>query len=58
MCSTLVGLVEERVHDDPPLIHVVVYALNQWLDEVWSFSYHDRIFTVLVGQLADCREGN
>ena len=36
------------MRDDPELIHAVVHSLNQWLDEVWSFNYKDRIFTVPV----------
>jgi predicted TIM-barrel fold metal-dependent hydrolase len=48
MFPTLASLVEERMRDDPELIHAVVHALNQWLDEVWSFNYKDRIFTVPV----------
>jgi predicted TIM-barrel fold metal-dependent hydrolase len=38
----------EPMRDDPELIHVVVHSLNQWLDEVWSFNYKDRIFTTPV----------
>ncbi|MGW0684051.1 amidohydrolase family protein [Streptomyces sp. NPDC002754] len=48
MFPTLASLVEERMRDDPEMIHAVVHSLNQWLDEVWSFNYHDRIFTVPV----------
>lgn len=48
MFPTLASLVEERMRDDPELIHVVVHALNQWLHEVWSFNYRDRIFTTPV----------
>ncbi|VBA58524.1 amidohydrolase family protein [Mycobacterium attenuatum] len=48
MFPTLASLIEERMRDDPLLIHVVVHALNQWLDEVWGFNYHNRIFTVPV----------
>jgi predicted TIM-barrel fold metal-dependent hydrolase len=48
MFPTLASLLEERMRDDPELIHVVVHALNQWLDEVWSFNYADRIFTTPV----------
>jgi predicted TIM-barrel fold metal-dependent hydrolase len=48
MFPTLASLVEERMRDDPELIHAVVHALNQWLDEVWGFNYKDRIFTVPV----------
>jgi predicted TIM-barrel fold metal-dependent hydrolase len=48
MFPTLASLIEERMRDDPDLIHVVVHALNQWLDEVWSFNYADRIYTTPV----------
>src|SRR5215471_8516276 len=48
MFPTLASLLEERMRDDPELIHVVVHSLNQWLDEVWSFNYRDRIFTCPV----------
>ena len=48
MFPTLASLVEERMRDDPKLIHVVVHALNEWLLDVWSFNYQDRIFPVPV----------
>jgi predicted TIM-barrel fold metal-dependent hydrolase len=48
MFPTLASLVEERMKDDPELIHAVVHALNEWLHETWSFNYKDRIFTVPV----------
>jgi len=48
MFPTLASLVEERMRDDPELIHVVIHSLNQWLDEEWGFNYKDRIFTVPV----------
>ena len=48
MFPTLASLVEERMRDDPLLIHAVVHALNQWLDEVWGFNHKGRIFTVPV----------
>ncbi|MFI6619746.1 amidohydrolase family protein [Streptomyces sp. NPDC050528] len=48
MFPTLASLVEERMRDDPELIHVVVHALNQWLHETWQFSYKNRIFTTPV----------
>ena len=51
MFPTLASLLEELMRDDPALIHVVVHALNQWLDEVWRFNYHNRIFTVPVVSL-------
>ncbi len=51
MFPTLASLVEERMRDDPALIHVVVHALNEWLHDVWGFRYQDRIFTVPVVSL-------
>jgi predicted TIM-barrel fold metal-dependent hydrolase len=48
MFPTLASLVEERMRDDPALIHIVVHALNEWLDDVWGFNYQNRIYTVPV----------
>jgi predicted TIM-barrel fold metal-dependent hydrolase len=48
MFPTLASLVEERMRDDPELIHAVVHSLNQWLHEEWGFEYKSRIFTVPV----------
>jgi len=48
MFPTLASLLEERMRDDPELTHAVVHALNQWMDEVWSFNYKDRIYTTPV----------
>ena len=39
MFPTLASLVEERMRDDPEMIHAVVHALNQWLYETWQFDY-------------------
>lgn len=51
MFPTLASLVEERMRNDPELIHAVVHSLNQWLHETWTFDYSDRIFTVPVVSL-------
>jgi predicted TIM-barrel fold metal-dependent hydrolase len=48
MFPTLASLVEERMRDDPELIHAVIHTLNEWLFETWSFNYHDRIYTTPV----------
>jgi predicted TIM-barrel fold metal-dependent hydrolase len=48
MFPTLASLIEERMRDDPELIHVVIHALNEWLYETWKFNYEDRIFTTPV----------
>jgi predicted TIM-barrel fold metal-dependent hydrolase len=48
MFPTLASLVEERMKDDPELIHDVIHALNQWMYETWSFNYKDRIFATPV----------
>ncbi|MGR7000931.1 hypothetical protein ACU686_27445 [Yinghuangia aomiensis] len=36
------------MRDDPELIHVVIHALNEWLQGTRSFNYQDRIFTTPV----------
>jgi len=48
MFPTLASLLEERMRDDPELIHVVIHALNQWIHETWRFDYEGRIFTTPV----------
>jgi predicted TIM-barrel fold metal-dependent hydrolase len=48
MFPTLASLIEERMKDDPEMIHAVIHALNEWIHEVWSFNYKDRIFPVPV----------
>ena len=48
MFPTLASLVEERMRDDPEMIHAVVHALNEWLYETWQFNYEGRIFTTPV----------
>jgi predicted TIM-barrel fold metal-dependent hydrolase len=48
MFPTLASLIEERMRDDPALIHVVIHALNEWLYETWQFDYEGRIFTTPI----------
>ncbi len=48
MFPTLASLVEERMKDDPEMIHDVVHGLNQWMYETWQFNYKDRIFSTPV----------
>ena len=45
---TLASLLEERMRDDPELVHAVVHSLNEWLHEQWTFDYMGRIFTTPV----------
>jgi predicted TIM-barrel fold metal-dependent hydrolase len=48
MFPTLASLVEERMRDDPELMHAAVHALNQWMYETWQFDYEGRIFATPV----------
>jgi predicted TIM-barrel fold metal-dependent hydrolase len=48
MFPTLASVLEERMKDDPELIHVVIHSLNQWMHETWTFNYEDRIFPTPV----------
>ena len=41
---TLASLVEERLRDDPPAIHAVVHALNEWMHEHWTYNYADAMY--------------
>jgi len=48
MFPTLASVVEERMRDDPELIHAVIHSLNEWLYETWQFDYENRIFVTPV----------
>jgi predicted TIM-barrel fold metal-dependent hydrolase len=48
MFPRLASLVEERMKDDPALVHDVIHALNRWMYETWSFDYEGRIFSTPV----------
>jgi len=48
MFPTLASVLEERMKDDPELMHVAIHSFNEWLHETWSFDFHDRIFTTPV----------
>ena len=48
MFPTLASLLEERMRDDPDLVHAAVHSLNQWLLDEWGFAHEDRIFTTPV----------
>jgi predicted TIM-barrel fold metal-dependent hydrolase len=48
MFPTLASLVEERMRDDPELMHAAIHALNEWMYETWTFDYEGRIFPTPV----------
>ena len=48
MFPTLASLLEERMRDDPEMIHAVIHSLNEWMYETWQFDYQDRIFSTPV----------
>src|SRR5262245_2318236 len=48
MFPTLASVLEERMKDDPEMIHAVIHALNQWMDATWTFDYEGRIFPTPV----------
>ena len=49
---TLASVLEERVADDPDLAVTIIHALNQWMDEHWSFVYSDAIYATPIISLA------
>ena len=48
MWPTLASLLEERIRDNPPAVHAVVHALNEWMHEHWTFDYENRMFPTPV----------
>jgi predicted TIM-barrel fold metal-dependent hydrolase len=48
MFPTLASLAEERMKDDPLLVHAVIHALNEWMYETWTFNFDDRIFATPI----------
>jgi predicted TIM-barrel fold metal-dependent hydrolase len=48
MFPTLASLLEERMRDDPDMIHAVIHSLNEWIHEEWTFDYQGRIFATPV----------
>jgi predicted TIM-barrel fold metal-dependent hydrolase len=48
MFPTLASLLEERMRDDPKLIHAVIHSLNQWMYDEWQFNYADRIYSTPI----------
>jgi predicted TIM-barrel fold metal-dependent hydrolase len=48
MFPTLASLLEERMKEDPELMHAAIHSFNEWLHETWPFSYEDRIFTTPI----------
>ncbi len=48
MFPTLASVLEERMKEDPELMHVAIHSFNQWLYETWQFNHEDRIFTTPV----------
>ncbi len=48
MFPTLASVIEERMKDDPEMIHAVIHSLNEWMYETWTFNYDERIFATPV----------
>jgi predicted TIM-barrel fold metal-dependent hydrolase len=48
MFPTLASLLEERMKEDPELMHVAIHSFNEWLHETWPFNYQDRIYTTPI----------
>ena len=53
----MASLLEERVRDNPPAVHAVVHALNEWMAEHWTFNYENRMFPTPVIHLGIVDEG-
>jgi predicted TIM-barrel fold metal-dependent hydrolase len=49
---TLASALEERMANDPDAVCAVIHALNQWMDEHWTYVYSDAIFSTPIISLA------
>ena len=49
---TLASAIEDRLADDPKASCAVIHALNQWMDEHWTFVYSDAIYSTPIISLA------
>jgi predicted TIM-barrel fold metal-dependent hydrolase len=45
---TLASVLEERMKDDPELMHAAIHSLNEWMYDTWQFDYEHRLFTTPV----------
>ena len=45
---TLASALEERLADDPDAVCAVIHALNEWMDEHWSYVYSDAIYSTPI----------
>ncbi|MGE0878810.1 MAG: amidohydrolase family protein [Acidimicrobiia bacterium] len=52
MWPTLASVLEERLWDDPDGAVAIIHALNQWIHDVWSYNYQDRILSTPIISLA------
>jgi hypothetical protein len=50
---TLASALEERLSDDPDAACAVIHALNEWMDEHWTYVYSQAIYTTPIISLAD-----
>src|SRR5262245_61268911 len=48
MFPTLASVLEERMKEDPEMMHAVIHAFNEWIHETWTFDYDNRIFSTPV----------
>lgn len=50
---TLASAVEERLADRPDAVCTIIHALNEWIDDHWSFIYSDAIYSTPLISLAE-----
>ena len=53
MFPTLASTVEVNLSTDHEVVHAVIHSLNEWIFDVWTFNYEDRIFTTPIVTLMD-----
>jgi predicted TIM-barrel fold metal-dependent hydrolase len=54
---TLASVLEVNMMDDPDLALASIHSFNQWMHDVWTFNYQNRIFPTPVINLSTCEGG-
>lgn len=55
MWPTLGSVIEQALPEDPHAVAVAFHALNQWMEEHWTFGYENAVFPTPMISLQDVR---
>jgi hypothetical protein len=55
MWPTLGSVIEQALPEDPSAVAVALHALNQWMEEHWTFGYENAVYPTPMVSLQDVR---